>query len=517
MFESWGGDADGTGDSVNVEVDDEDLSVSATFVEMPTLTVKVEGEGSVTIDPEQDHYEPGAMVTVEAVAKDGWAFDHWSGDPDMGEMTSAKLVMDESKTVTAVFVEAASDLKTFFTTTWLDNGLDASDQDDFISTWKGLGYMELGSDEQITSSTLLDLLGRTDIGVYYHTGHGFDGSIQTSDGNVSVESIDTIGNQHFISATCLTMVPTTWMDKMGPTSQSTLGYSEVSLDRPVDNEVVFDFGDAIKNGRNYAQAWYDCNAKQSSLSDRWVIYWREESGIVEYSARDNSPPPSPLSPEVSQVAENLNVTNNLLNDSRTFADSYGALADNAYRVDAPSQEASEYFGSSGNEFLAKVATSHDSALALASSWIAGKLPTDAGPAQAAPIYARKHHEDVAIVAYRIRYEQKAAGLDFLTNGRSSHVEMVVNGNQLRSHVRSWRQVQSTRRASPLAMGNVLPVRDLIAASATHIDRYAKAPITLVDAKACVGQRGHDLVPAVALIDRSGLRIVVDARSGDLLD
>jgi hypothetical protein len=45
------------------------------------LEVNVDGEGSVSIDPEQDEYESeGTTVELTAVPSDGWEFVEWTGD-----------------------------------------------------------------------------------------------------------------------------------------------------------------------------------------------------------------------------------------------------------------------------------------------------------------------------------------------------------------------------------------------------------------------------------------------------
>lgn len=69
-----------------------------------TLTVNVEGEGQVELDPDEEVYDPDDEVELTAIPDEGWEFSHWSGDLS-GSVTPEQIVLDENKTVTAWFVE----------------------------------------------------------------------------------------------------------------------------------------------------------------------------------------------------------------------------------------------------------------------------------------------------------------------------------------------------------------------------------------------------------------------------
>jgi predicted outer membrane repeat protein len=68
-----------------------------------TITVHIVGEGSVALEPDQNDYLYGELVTVTAVANPGWSFAGWEGDLS-GDANPAELVMDGNKVITAVFV-----------------------------------------------------------------------------------------------------------------------------------------------------------------------------------------------------------------------------------------------------------------------------------------------------------------------------------------------------------------------------------------------------------------------------
>jgi hypothetical protein len=95
-FSHWSGDLSG---SVNPETltMDADKSTTATFiVAQYTLITSTVGSGSITVEPVQDTYAPGTVVTLTATADTDWVFTHWSGDLD-GNTSPATLTMEGDK------------------------------------------------------------------------------------------------------------------------------------------------------------------------------------------------------------------------------------------------------------------------------------------------------------------------------------------------------------------------------------------------------------------------------------
>src|SRR5690554_841380 len=70
-----------------------------------TLTVQVEGNGTVTPAPGAHEYEEGTIVNLEATAGEGYEFSHWTGDVADTQNSVTTVTMDADKTVTAVFTE----------------------------------------------------------------------------------------------------------------------------------------------------------------------------------------------------------------------------------------------------------------------------------------------------------------------------------------------------------------------------------------------------------------------------
>jgi len=68
----------------------------------PSLTVLINGNGDVTVNPDQTSYTCNQEVSLEATPAVGWTFSQWSGDLS-GTSNPATIIMDASKVVTATF------------------------------------------------------------------------------------------------------------------------------------------------------------------------------------------------------------------------------------------------------------------------------------------------------------------------------------------------------------------------------------------------------------------------------
>lgn len=101
IFTRWEGDLSGS-ENPDTLVPDEEKFVTAVFDPQLTLTVDVEGGGSVETDPDQVYYDAETTVTLTATAESGWRFSEWKGDLS-GSENSETLILDEEKFVTAVF------------------------------------------------------------------------------------------------------------------------------------------------------------------------------------------------------------------------------------------------------------------------------------------------------------------------------------------------------------------------------------------------------------------------------
>ena len=107
QFDGWSGDASGSNNPITIIMNG-NKTVTATFSKIPptmyTLTVNIDGDGEVTLDPPGGTYEEGTPVTLTASPASGWQFDGWSGDAS-GSNNPITITMDGNKTITATFGE----------------------------------------------------------------------------------------------------------------------------------------------------------------------------------------------------------------------------------------------------------------------------------------------------------------------------------------------------------------------------------------------------------------------------
>jgi len=110
-FDHWSGDLTGSINPETVTMNGNKV-VTAHFSEVPpeeyTLTVNVVGSGAVVKNPNQGSYVAGSVVQLTANADAGWSFDHWTGDL-LGNYNPENIIMNDDKSVTAVFIESSSE------------------------------------------------------------------------------------------------------------------------------------------------------------------------------------------------------------------------------------------------------------------------------------------------------------------------------------------------------------------------------------------------------------------------
>lgn len=102
-FSHWTGALNSTQPQQTLIID-EDKTVTAHFIaDGYNITTQVDGQGDITITPQQASYMNGTEITLTAHAETGWTFDHWSGNLS-GNQNPATLIMDDDKSVTAHFI-----------------------------------------------------------------------------------------------------------------------------------------------------------------------------------------------------------------------------------------------------------------------------------------------------------------------------------------------------------------------------------------------------------------------------
>jgi hypothetical protein len=102
IFDGWSGGVMGM-DEVVTHTIVGDTVVTATFeAVLYTLEVNIVGEGDVEVEPDQDSYVYGGVVTLTATADPGWIFAGWSGDA-VSTDNPLELTMEGDTAVTATF------------------------------------------------------------------------------------------------------------------------------------------------------------------------------------------------------------------------------------------------------------------------------------------------------------------------------------------------------------------------------------------------------------------------------
>ncbi|MFP4163866.1 MAG: InlB B-repeat-containing protein [Chitinispirillaceae bacterium] len=109
VFTGWGGDASGTDNPLSVTMNS-NKTITASFAAQTvscSLTVGVQGEGTVAKSPEAAEYESGSVVELTASPEDGYEFSGWSGDAS-GADNPLSFTMENNSTVTATFTQKST-------------------------------------------------------------------------------------------------------------------------------------------------------------------------------------------------------------------------------------------------------------------------------------------------------------------------------------------------------------------------------------------------------------------------
>jgi len=105
-FSSWSGNLSGSTNPRSITMNG-NKSVTAHFTQNQyTLTITLDGSGSVTKTPNQATYSYGQVVTLTAVAGTGYMFSSWTGDL-AGTQNPTTITMNGNKAVTAHFQDSA--------------------------------------------------------------------------------------------------------------------------------------------------------------------------------------------------------------------------------------------------------------------------------------------------------------------------------------------------------------------------------------------------------------------------
>jgi len=106
-FSSWTGNVSGSSNPVSITMTG-NKSVIAHFTQNQyTLTVTINGSGTVAKNPNSASYTYGTVVTLTASASTGWVFQSWTGDLS-GSQNPKTITMTGNKAVAAHFSDNAA-------------------------------------------------------------------------------------------------------------------------------------------------------------------------------------------------------------------------------------------------------------------------------------------------------------------------------------------------------------------------------------------------------------------------
>ncbi len=438
--------------------------------------------------------------------------DQWSGGCDTGSYPGGSTGDQWPN-------DGGSTNKSFIVTSVRDN-LNNNDMRIFANGLSSLGYSKVLEDTNVSSSNLINYLGR-DITTLYHTGHGDRGQVVTSNNNrLFYYSGVTLRAQNTIFATCLTLSTTEWKNTFSSTAQTLMGYTKVSMDI-VDETVAQNMINQLRNGRSYKLAWYLSNSGIFGLSDRWAEYVREGGSIVEYSARSGSMPKYDASQLVSLDAKGIvRAILNLARSSRKYRSSFGMQAS----IDPSEVTTTSETGDL--DLTSPVTITEHEAIVMAEDWLAdnGGLPEDAVVDRVIPIHRQADDDDQkTVVGYTVHFRRNLNGTDVSGNRIEDHINILVNQNSVVAASRYWPELKKLKPAADEVQDNLLSVGEAIQRAAEEIANTVKQgePVSIIEAEPVYGTLGprrieRTLVPAYRYKSAEGHTFVINALTGELL-
>jgi hypothetical protein len=407
-----------------------------------------------------------------------------------------------------------------FIVTAVNDGLDQNDLSLMASGLQGLGYQKIAENRDVSTAELASYFGQ-DVTLVYHTGHGNDGVIATSTGALST-STGPFAARNIISATCLTLTDPAWKDAFGPTTETFMGYTEVSYDQ-IDDAQVQMFVAELGSGRSMLEAWYLSNAAINDLADRWAAYARDNTGaVVEYSARTHKQPPvQTASMKALGGAGTIRCSQALQDDVADRSAMFRTVA-------VLSAEASWSSPLRLDLAAAKPVTiGPDLAVEVAEAWLwqQGGLPADAELAAVVPLLRTSVESGEAeVIAYEVRYGRTVAGLPVRGNALADSIIVWVRSAQDVRGMGAWRywpKLAQSAGAVAKDKAEVLSVAEAVRRAVPSLERVTKTSggLDLVAAEPVYGTTGPGataLVPAYALTAKNGVVVVIDGRTGEFL-
>jgi len=96
-FNHWSGNLTGNNNPENITMNDNKIVIANFTTNQYTLTINIEGNGTVSKNPDLTIYPYGTIVELTAIPDIGWTFDHWSGDLT-GNTNPTNITINDNKT-----------------------------------------------------------------------------------------------------------------------------------------------------------------------------------------------------------------------------------------------------------------------------------------------------------------------------------------------------------------------------------------------------------------------------------
>ena len=102
MFNHWAGNLTGNQNPTTITMNGNKSVIANFTAKHYTLTITIQGSGTVTKNPDQPWYTYGQVITLTANPSTGWMFNHWAGNLT-GNQNPTTITINGNKSVIANF------------------------------------------------------------------------------------------------------------------------------------------------------------------------------------------------------------------------------------------------------------------------------------------------------------------------------------------------------------------------------------------------------------------------------
>jgi hypothetical protein len=315
--------------------------------------------------------------------------------------------------------------------------------------------------------------------------------------------------QYSIYCICDAFRNSAWGKTLSSNGIAVMGFNNLTYDDSC-LDLAKSFPSQLKSTKSYPMAWYKANASISDHKDRWVMFVKEGSKVVQYKAGGNIP-------------------------KRSFKGKLIYLSDSV-RVENPSFQKwkRDHFGRSVSSFLVRgaslginrndkwptkpISLSYEEALDEALLTLGSDLPENARLESILPVKKCKSNDACFTVAYDIHFIPVHNGLKIRSNFAGNRITVLVGKGNKVSVEAQWPEVYSSLVENfdvTLSPGAALEI------AADDISNIVRQPVVIADYEKVYGVKTTEydykiIIPAYEFIGVNKGRFVVSAFTGKLL-